>query len=172
MSTNTTIHAGFWTNWSKGPITGSTLTLSSRNGNILIAVLALFISLSGGQSWSILSLLTHEVCTTKAAKDGAWHQQQACCATAARMSTHYGSCRRLAGRGRRQSIRSVRRSLSLILLGLLHLALFFVAGIFSSHIVSVDNQVLLASSPFCGPFPLEKSPTSPPLERSLHLMHT
>lgn len=43
MSTNTSIHVGFWTNWTEGSVSGSTLTLSNRNGAILIAALAIFI---------------------------------------------------------------------------------------------------------------------------------
>jgi hypothetical protein len=54
---------------------------------------------------------------------------------------------------RLESVRSIRRSLGLTLLGLLHLGLFFGTGAFIPYIVSVDNEVLLASSPFCGPFP-------------------
>jgi hypothetical protein len=46
MSSNTDIHVGFWTNYSKGAVVGSTLTLPSRNGAILVAALAIFIHVS------------------------------------------------------------------------------------------------------------------------------
>jgi hypothetical protein len=46
MSTNTPIYTGFWTNYAKGEVTGPTLTLSNRNGAILIAALAIFIQVS------------------------------------------------------------------------------------------------------------------------------
>lgn len=49
MATNATVHTGVWINWSKGSIPGATLTLTTRNGGIMIAVLALFVQLAGGQ---------------------------------------------------------------------------------------------------------------------------
>ncbi|KAE9371335.1 hypothetical protein N431DRAFT_483888 [Stipitochalara longipes BDJ] len=152
MSTNTTVHVGFWTNQSKGPIFGSTLTLSSRNGNILIAILALFVSLSGGQSWSILSFLAHQVCTTKASRDGLWHQQQAVLRNNRSDVSSVWQLMRISWAWRQVSVHSIRRSLGLILLGLLHLGLFFATGALIPYIVAVDNQVLLGSSPYCGPF--------------------
>jgi hypothetical protein len=152
MSANTTIHVGFWTNRAKGPVLGSTLTLSSRNGNILIAVLALFISLAGGQSWSILSFLAHQVCTTRASKDGLWHQQQAVLRNNRSEVSSVWQLTRISWAWRQESSRSFRRSLGLILCGLLHLGVFFATGALVSYIVSVDNETLLAASPFCGSF--------------------
>lgn len=153
MSTNTTIHVGFWTNRAKGAILGSTLTLSSRNGNILIAILALFVSLSGGQSWSILSFLAHQVCTTRASKDGLWHQQQAVLRNNRSDVRSVWQLMRISWVWRQESVRSIRRSLGLISLALFHLVLFFATGAFIPYIVAVDNQVLLERSPYCGPFP-------------------
>jgi hypothetical protein len=43
MSLPQTIYTGVWTNWSKGAVVGSTITLSNRNGAVLIAALAIFI---------------------------------------------------------------------------------------------------------------------------------
>jgi hypothetical protein len=153
MSSNTTIHVGFWTNWAKGPVIGSTLTLSSRNGNVLIAILALFVSLSGGQSWSILSFLAHQVCTTRASKDGLWHQQQAVLRNNRSDISSVWQLMKIGWAWRQESVRSARRSLGLIFFGLFHLGLFFATGALIPYIVSIDNQVLLAGSPFCGPFP-------------------
>jgi hypothetical protein len=127
--------------------------LSSRNGNILIAIFALFVSLSGGQSWSILSFLAHQVCTTRASKDGLWHQQQAVLRNNRSDVSSVWQLMKISWAWRLESVRSTRRSLGLILLGLFHLGLFFGTGAFVPYIVSVDNEVLLASSPFCGPLP-------------------
>lgn len=157
MSANSTIHVGFWTNRAKGSIIGSTLTLSSRNGNILIAVLALFVSFSGGQSWSILSFLAHQVCTTRASKDGLWHQQQAVLRNNRSDVSSAWQLIRIGWAWRQESSRSVRRSIGLILLGLFHLGLFLATVALIPYIVSVDNQVLLAPSPSCGPLPLPES---------------
>lgn len=51
MSSNATVYVGFWTNYSKGAIVGSTLTLTNRNGAVLIAALAIFIQVSKGYSF-------------------------------------------------------------------------------------------------------------------------
>jgi hypothetical protein len=123
MSTNSTVHVGFWTNRAKDPIIGSTLTLSSRNGNILIAILATFVSLSGGQSWSILSFLAHQVCTTRTSKDSLWHQQQAVLRNNRSNSSSVWQLVRISWIWRQESVRSVKRSLCLILLELLYLGL-------------------------------------------------
>ena len=153
MSANTTIHIGFWTNQAKGPVLGSTLTLSSRNGNILIAILALFVSLSGGQSWSILSFLAHQICATKSSRDGLWHQQQAVLRNHRSDVSSIWQLMKISWAWRQESVRSMRRSLSLILLGVLHVGLFFPTGALIPYIVAVDNQVLLGRSSYCGPFP-------------------
>ncbi|KAF4612825.1 hypothetical protein G7Y89_g15548 [Cudoniella acicularis] len=50
MSSNATIYVGFWTNYSKGAVLGPTLTLSNRDGAILIGVLAVFIQIQNNVS--------------------------------------------------------------------------------------------------------------------------
>lgn len=150
MSVNNTVYVGVWTNWSKGLVVGSTLTLPVRDGSVLIAVLALFIQLAGGQSWSIICFISHQLRTTRDSKDGLYHQQQA----ALRNNTSdFGTVWRLSKIGwawRKQGIKSRRKSLFLVLTGLFHLLAFGAAGVFSSHITTLGNEVLLAPSPSCG----------------------
>jgi hypothetical protein len=38
------VYLGVWTNWSRGQVMGSTLTLDRRNGSLLIAFLAFFVA--------------------------------------------------------------------------------------------------------------------------------
>jgi hypothetical protein len=150
MSSNATIYVGLWTNWSKGPISGSTLTLPVRDGAILIALLALFIQLSGTQSWSIFCFIAHQIRTSKEAKDGLYHQQQA---TLRNNSSDVATVWRLATIGlawRSHGIRSTRKSFVLIVTGLFHLLAFGAAGLLSSHFTTVGNEVLLAQNPTCG----------------------
>jgi hypothetical protein len=150
MSQNGTIYVGVWTNWSEGAILGSTLTLTGRDGAILVAVLALFIQLSGGQSWSIICFIAHQIRTTTEAKDGIYYQQQA---TLRNNSSDVGTIWQLAKVAwfwRFHEISSLRKSFSLILTGLFHLLAFGVMSIFSAHITTLGNDVLLARSPSCG----------------------
>lgn len=49
------VFLGVWTNWSLGGrVTGSTITLTHRNGALLIAFIALFVTFSGSRLWRIL----------------------------------------------------------------------------------------------------------------------
>ena len=116
MSSNQTIYVGVWTNWSKGAISGSTLTLPVRDGSILIALLALFIQIAGTQSWSIFCFIAHQLRTSKNAKDGLYHQQQA---TLRNNSSDIATVWRLASISlawRSHGIRSTRKSFVLVLL--------------------------------------------------------
>ncbi|CZR55165.1 uncharacterized protein PAC_05051 [Phialocephala subalpina] len=129
MSTNATVFVGLWTDWSKGRILGPTLTLPIRDGNILISVISLFIQLTGGQSWSILCFIVHQLRTTRKEQDGLYYQQQA---TLRNNASDAGTAWKLAK------------------IGLFHVLLFAAAGTLSSHIITVGNDVLLATNPSCG----------------------
>jgi len=150
MSSSQTIYVGTWTNWSKGHVKGATLTLPNQHGVVLIAALALFIQLAGGQSWRILSYIVYQIRTTRARKDGLYHQQQA---TLRNTSSDIGSLWSLAKLGwawRSVTRRSARRSFGIVALAFVHLLAFTSAGILSSHFTSVGNDVLLARSSSCG----------------------
>jgi hypothetical protein len=47
-------------------------------------------------------------------------------------------------------VRSFRKTITLVLAGLVHLIAFAATGILSSHISTVGDEVLLAQSPYCG----------------------
>lgn len=152
MSSNQTIYVGVWTNWSKGLISGSTLTLPVRDGSILIALLALFIQIAGTQSWSIFCFIAHQLRTSKKAEDGLYHQQQA---TLRNNSSDIATVWRLASIGwawRSRGVRSTRKSSVLVVTGLCHLLAFGAAGLLSSHFTTVGNEVLLAQNPACGAY--------------------
>ncbi|KAE8451722.1 hypothetical protein EG329_003179 [Mollisiaceae sp. DMI_Dod_QoI] len=150
MSANTTVYTGIWTNWAKGVVSGVTLTLPVRDGGILIAVLALFVQLSSGQSWSIICYIAHQIRTHPEARHGLFHQQQA---TLRNNSSDIRTLWKLINLGwtwRSHDIKSVRKSTPLVITGLLHLLLFGAAGVFSSHLATLGNEVLLAPSQSCG----------------------
>lgn len=41
------VFTGIWTNWSHGKVYGATITLSKRDSNLLVAVIALFVAFAG-----------------------------------------------------------------------------------------------------------------------------
>ncbi len=69
-------YTGHWVRWADGPVLGSTLTLTSRNGAFLVAFLALFVNFVGGQFWTILKFLVHQLRAKRRSEDALHHQQQ------------------------------------------------------------------------------------------------
>ena len=59
------VYHGPWINFSKGTILGATLTISARDGAILVAFLALFVRFVGGHFWSILCFVLHQSRSSK-----------------------------------------------------------------------------------------------------------
>lgn len=71
------IFTGICINYSaSNRLLGSTLTISTSNGGLLSAFLAIFISLVGIAFWRIVSFTLHQIRTRKAFQDGFHHQQQ------------------------------------------------------------------------------------------------
>ncbi|KUJ19582.1 uncharacterized protein LY89DRAFT_495585 [Mollisia scopiformis] len=149
-SFNTAIHVGFWTNYSKGVILGSTLTLNNRNAGILIAAIAIFIQLIGGQSWGIVRFIAHQLCTTTQSRDGLHHQQQAILRNNNSDISTIWMFARIGYAWHSRCPKSFQKSISLILIGTFHLLVFDAASILASHITTTDSEVLVASSPYCG----------------------
>ncbi|KAH8599574.1 hypothetical protein B0O99DRAFT_610838 [Bisporella sp. PMI_857] len=76
MAGNVTIATGFWQNHSYEGWKASTLTLSVRDGAILISGLATFIAIVGGRFWSIVAFAIHQIKSSRIPKDGLYHQHQ------------------------------------------------------------------------------------------------
>jgi len=88
--------------------------------------------------------------TDPEARHGLFHQQQA---TLRNSSSDIGTVWKLTTLGwtwRSHNIKSARKSLPLVITGLLHLLVFGAAGVLSSHIATLGNEVLLARSQNCG----------------------
>ncbi|KAI3393663.1 hypothetical protein diail_3843 [Diaporthe ilicicola] len=73
------LYTGFWTNWSRGPILGSTLTLTQDDANLFVAFVSFFVAVMGTRLWSICCLAMHFRCSSRAmaAPDALYHQRQA-----------------------------------------------------------------------------------------------
>jgi hypothetical protein len=44
------IYEGYWVNWSKGRLLGPTITLSPTHATLVTNILALFVTIAGGQA--------------------------------------------------------------------------------------------------------------------------
>ncbi|KAF2735176.1 hypothetical protein EJ04DRAFT_218488 [Polyplosphaeria fusca] len=130
------VYLGFWINRSVGAVRGSTVTLNRRGGSILIAFLALYITMFGSSFWHLCRYFLHLYCSKDFNTDGLYHQRQALLRN---LEMAYDTAVELlvashAWRKRAQKAR--RRILPIALLAaIVHLA-FFAAG--------ARNFVLLA----------------------------
>lgn len=71
------IYTGVWTNWSHGAVFGRTLTIDRRDGDLLIAFIALFVTIVGTSFWRLACFALHSFFSSEATRDGIYHQRQA-----------------------------------------------------------------------------------------------
>jgi len=117
------VFEGVWTNWGKSRVLGATLTLTPRNATVLVAILALFVQITGSQLWIFVRFAIHQYLLVQILRTSwSW---------------------------RHTSRRPFHRSILLILLALLHFAAFGFAGVFASRVANAGDETL-SRSPFCG----------------------
>lgn len=147
-------YTGLWINWSRGSIVGSTLTLDKSNGGLLTAFLAVFVSAAGGATWSIMSFALHQIRAKQEYQDGLHHQQQAIFRNSGSPVRTSWQMLQLAWYWRRSVKRNLIRTIPLAALAVLNLALFGVAGVFSSQVTKAPGNETLTRSGNCGTFTL------------------
>ncbi|KAI9832552.1 MAG: hypothetical protein M1819_004342 [Sarea resinae] len=157
------IYVGPWINWSHGLIKGSTITLSSRDAGLLTAFLALFVSFAGGQLWTILSFVIHQSRASLKDKDGLHHQQQAILRNTGSAGAASYQLARLALPWWKRAKRPVWRTIPVMILPLINLVGFGVAGIFSSQVTKAPGNETLIHSDNCGWWAIDAN--APPLDR-------
>jgi hypothetical protein len=143
------IYTGFWINWSKGPILGATLTTTSQDGFLLVSFLALFVRMVGGHFWSVLCFVMHQLKSNSGPQDGLHHQHQLLLRNSQSHTSTLWDLTKVAYFWRANARDSFRRTLPLIVIAVLQLAVFTTAGLFSSHLASSSGEVLVRS-PYCG----------------------
>lgn len=129
---------------------GATITLKHRDGALLIAFLAIFVATTGTSFWRIMCFAIHQLCSSDKAEYGLYHQRQAILRNATNETTGLGSFIDVLRAWRQTDRRdSIKKMLPLAGLALISMSLFAAAGVFSSKIGQMGNEVLL-SSPSCG----------------------
>lgn len=71
------VYTGFWIDWSRGKVLGSTLTLTREDANLFIAFVAFFLTVVTTQLWSIACFAFHSSFSTQNPRDMLHHQRQA-----------------------------------------------------------------------------------------------
>ncbi|KAL9114249.1 MAG: hypothetical protein Q9227_001671 [Pyrenula ochraceoflavens] len=155
------VYVGAWTNWSRGGrVTGSTLTLSHRNGAFLIAFIALFITFVGSRLWRIACFAIYPFLLSKGPQDGLQHQRHATLRNATDGTSGSVQLMFATWAWRSRAIHPFRRMLPVVAFSITITAALAVASLFSARISSaMGNEVLLAGQN-CG-LPLFTSDTNP-----------
>ena len=144
------VYTGIWINWSRGTILGSTLTLSDRDGGLLIAFLAIFVSAAGGALWRIISYIIHQSRANLRFRDGLHHQQQVIFRNASSPGSASWQLIQLMFHWAGLTKRPALRILPLAALALINLVLFALAGVFSAEVTKAAGNETLIRSPNCG----------------------
>jgi len=151
------VYHGAWINWSHGAIVGSTITLSSRNGSLFTAFLAIFVATTGAAVWKILSFTIHQLRTSQDPRDGLHHQQQVILRNSGAPGAASWQLLQLLYVWRRLTKRPFWRSLPLALLALANLIAFAVAGVLSYEVSKAAGDAVLIRSDNCGNWTLNST---------------
>ena len=144
------VYTGAWIDWTKGRIQGSTITLSQRNGSLLTAFLGIFVTVAGASFWRILCFLVHQYQAKPRLFDAAHHQQQAILRNSSTPGSAAWQLTQLGWSWRKISKKPLWRGIPLVVLALLNMTLFGIAGIFSAEVTKAVGNETLIRSPNCG----------------------
>ncbi|KAL1605012.1 hypothetical protein SLS60_004555 [Paraconiothyrium brasiliense] len=144
------VYYGSWINWSRGKYDGATMTLTPRNAGLLIAFLAIFVSVAGGSLWRIIAFVLHQRRVAKEPRDGLHYQQQVILRNAATPGVASWQLLWLVPPWRRISKRPLWKSLPVVLLALVNLSAFFAAGILVAEVTRTAGSEVLVRSANCG----------------------
>jgi hypothetical protein len=144
------INTGFWINWEHGSTVGSTLTLPTYYGLILVSFLTLFVQFSGGCFWRSLCFILHQNRSTTSARDGLFHQQQIILRNAITAPNALWGLSRSAVLWKNRVATPFSRSFPLLFVAALHITCFAAAGLLSSQIASTQAGQALVDSRACG----------------------
>ena len=153
MASNVNVHTGPWINWTKGPIYGGTITLTLRDASILVSFFALFVRLVGSHLWSIFCYLLHQWRSKQRNRDAFHHQHQALLRNSSSAATTLWLWLKVGWAWRSETFHPMLHSLAFVAIGILYIAAFGIAGLFSSRLVITDRSVLVRSD-VCGPWSL------------------
>ena len=143
------IYFGVWNDWNQGSIKRLTLTTTRTEGAVLIALLALFVQLTGKYAWGIVRFLIHQWRVDRKPRDALHNQQQAILCNFSSADTSVGMLK-LGWAWRKEKQNSIYRSLPLLLLAVVHLSTFLIAAIFSARASTSSGDAVLVFSQNCG----------------------
>ncbi|KAK5087544.1 hypothetical protein LTR70_006962 [Exophiala xenobiotica] len=144
------IYSGIWINWSRGAVDGATLTLSNRDGSLLLSFIAAFVTLVGSQLWRILCFLIHQLSSPEYVKDGLHHQRQNVLRNNGSSIGAALSFLQLGWYWRRVAKRSSMRTVPFALLATIYFIVFAVLAVLSSQVAKGLSTARLRRNGVCG----------------------
>ena len=158
------IYEGIWTDWTKGRIQGLTWTLCPTKATLLTNSLALFVTLAGGQLWTIIRFTLHQLRAFRRPGEGnsSYTEQQIILRNTATDLHTMRLMTQLAWSSRQKRFDLLKYPIAIAILATLHYTLFVVAGTFSNNLINsgsggtFSNNLQASSSPvitrsqFCG----------------------
>ncbi|KAI0839896.1 hypothetical protein F5Y06DRAFT_286321 [Hypoxylon sp. FL0890] len=147
------VYLGTWTNWSRGPVLGRTLTTTKENGNLLIAFTAFFVAFVASRFWRIFCLIFHRWYSTSDPQDAIHHQRQITLRNSSTAESGLWSFVCIMYAWRRAPIKRLLCVLPPILLAVSSLVAFTIAGGYSATISTTMGDEVLIQSPSCGILP-------------------
>ncbi|KAI0198859.1 hypothetical protein F4808DRAFT_462435 [Astrocystis sublimbata] len=144
------IYVGIWTNWSHGRVLGSTLTVTDRNGALLVAFLALYVSFAGTMFWRLACFAFHYKLSSAEEQDGVYHQRQVILRNSTTGLQGSEQLARMLWAWRKGARRLWGRIASMLAVALASFLLFAVAGIFSSQVTTAPGDQVLLAGTNCG----------------------
>ncbi|KIW70527.1 hypothetical protein PV04_02789 [Phialophora macrospora] len=144
------IYTGVWTDWDRGKILGATLTLSSRDGNLLLAAIALIVTLTSGRLWRILCFAAHQIRSKQRPADGLHYQRQNILRNVSSPGDAVWMFFLQCWYWRASSGKPILRSSLWAAFALLYLAAWAILALFSSRVSSEASSYRLISGDTCG----------------------
>ncbi|KAJ4004607.1 hypothetical protein NW752_011704 [Fusarium irregulare] len=144
------IYTGTWTDWSRGPVLGATITLSSRDASLLLAFIAAFVTIVAIRLWVIIGFSVHQVLATGNKHDGLYYQRQVILRNTKSAPAAAWLFLQQAWYWTGIAQSAVLRTIPLAVFCVLYFVGFTVLAIFSSQISDSASEFRLASSSNCG----------------------
>lgn len=155
------VYTGPWVNWSRGRVFGATITLGERDGNFLIAFIALFVAFAGTSLFRILCFFAHLRLSSEAQRDAIHHQRQAVLRNSESGLTALWAFTKMLWSWKRKGKgdRPLRRVLPLVIVITAITLALMAAGVSSSEISAFAGDEVLISSPNCGTLSVKEGTT-------------
>lgn len=146
------IYLGVWTDWTRSRVLGATLTLSARDGALLLTSLAFFVTIVGARGWRLVGFSAHQAMAADGDHDGLYYQRQHILRNAATPADAAWVFLQQAWYWRRTVRTAWLRTLPWAAFAAMYLALFAAASILSSWISEAATEYRLLAPTSCGLF--------------------